>query len=121
MAGGLNVAEFFAGTMCGGLRVVLEARYKVACYAAVEVDDLSCAIAWRVVGKFQDDFPGPLPHSAIRGWFKRLPHDICFVGENHIRDLVRDHSFHRCRLAVPKYEYYRTSPRIPRRPLPPAL
>ena len=69
--------------------MALEAGYTVACYTAVEIDDLSRAIAWRVIGKFQEEFPRQLPDNEIRGCFKRLPHDICFVGEEHIRDLLR--------------------------------
>ena len=90
VASGLHVAKFFAGTMCGAFHVVLEASYKVVCYTAVAVNDLSTAIAWRVIGKFQEEFPRRLSNSAIRGCFKRLPHDICFLGENDVRDLVRD-------------------------------
>ena len=43
--------------MCGGLRVVLEAGYTVTTYTAVELNSLSRAIGWRVIGSLQEEFP----------------------------------------------------------------
>ena len=80
--------DFFAGIMYGGLRVVLEAGYTVKTYTAVELNSLSRAIGWRVIGNLQDEFQGELLDKAIRGCYKRLPQDICLVGEDQIRELV---------------------------------
>ena len=38
---GLHVLDLFSGISCGGLRIVLEAGYKVSCYTSVEIDDVS--------------------------------------------------------------------------------
>ena len=85
----LHVQDLFAGISCGGLRTVLEAGFKIACYTSVEIDDISRTIARKTLSDLQ--YPGQLPDKAIRGFNKRLPHDIKFVGESELTTLVRDH------------------------------
>ena len=74
--------------MCGGLRVVLEVGYTETTYTAVEINSFSHAIGWWVIGSSQEEFPGQLLDKAIRGCYKRLPQDICPVGEDEIRKLM---------------------------------
>ena len=54
----------------------------------MEINSLSRTIDWRVIGSLQEKFPGQLPDSAIRGCFKRLPANVCLVGEDQIQGLV---------------------------------
>ena len=88
---GLHVLDLFAGISCGGLRTILEAGYKVACYTSVEIDDISRTIARKTLSDLQLEYPGQLPDKAIRGFNKRLPQNIQFVGESELTDLVRNH------------------------------
>ena len=52
------MVDFFAGIMCDGLEVVLEAGYTVTTYTVVELKNLSRAISWRVIGNLQEEFLG---------------------------------------------------------------
>ena len=88
---GLHVLDLFAGISCGGLRTVLEAGFKVSCYTSVEIDDISRTIARKTLSDLQIEYPGQLPDKAIRGFNKRLPQNIKFVGESELTSLVRDH------------------------------
>ena len=53
----IHVVDLFSGIMRGGLRVVLEAGYTMTIYTAVELNNLSRAIGWRVIGSLQEEFP----------------------------------------------------------------
>ena len=74
--GGLHVLDLFAGISCGGLRTVLEAGFKIACYTSVEIDDISRVIARFFLSDLQVEYLGQLPDKAIRGFNKRLPQNI---------------------------------------------
>ena len=64
---GLHVVDLFSGFSCGGLRTVLEAGYKVACYTTVEIDDISRIMANKTISDLQEEYPGQLPDKAVRG------------------------------------------------------
>ena len=86
---GLHVLDLFSGITCGGLRTVLEAGYKVKCYTSVEIDDISRAISREVLSKLQEEYPGQLPDKAIRGYNKRLPHNIALVTVSNLMQLMK--------------------------------
>ena len=88
---GLHVVDLFSGISCGGLRTVLEAGFKISCYTSVEIDDISKTIARKTLSDLQMEYRGQLPDKAIRGFNKRLPQNIKFVGESELTSLVRDH------------------------------
>ena len=88
IAKGLHVLDLFAGISCSGLRTVLEAGYRVECYTSVEIDDISRAIARRVLSALQEEFPGQLPDRAINGYNKRIPQNIALISEIDMHELV---------------------------------
>ena len=87
---GLHVLDLFAGISCGGLRTVLEAGYVISCYTSVEIDDISRVIARKTLDDLQAEYPGQLPDKAFRGYDKRLPQNIQFVGDSELTNLIRD-------------------------------
>ena len=60
---------------------MLEAGFRIACYTSVEIDDISRIIARKTLSDLWAEYPGQLPDKAIRGFNKRLPQNIKFVGE----------------------------------------
>ena len=81
---GLHVLDMFGCIPCGGLRTILEAGCKMKCYTCIEIDDVSWAIARCMLDRLQKEYPGQLPDSAIRGYSRRVPHDISIVKETDL-------------------------------------
>ena len=69
---------------------MLEAGCVVTCYTTVEIDDISRVIARKNLCDLQEDYPRQLSDKAIRGYNKRLPQNIQFVGESELTNLIRD-------------------------------
>ena len=68
---------------------MLEAGYVVSSYTTVEIDDISRMMENKTISDLQEEYLGQLPDKDIRGHNKRLPQDICLVGESDLITLIQ--------------------------------